>query len=247
MKIDIWDIDGTLTLAHGDMKDTSGFHTYAFWPLITERFTKDLAELRKMIATWDESMKTEKDPTQSSHDMLQRGIETFRDSISHLEIYHFAKETTLKFIQHGIVRKEAITYLEDRINQGITCILSTGSYQDGATGFADALVESGFLSLKARNQLLISGAVIDWKNKKVLHANIRDRKLIGLEKVLGMKLQDIKPHIQAVYADDPWINDRDILSIAPRDAAYVIATSKNRDKELPEGYALTTWPAIIKR
>src|SRR5690348_13763999 len=105
MKIDIWDIDGTLTYVHGDIVDTSGYSSYAFWPLITERFTKDKAIFNKMVVEWEESMKTETDPTASSHRMMQKGIMTFQDTVSAKHIYQFAKETTLTFIQHGVIRK----------------------------------------------------------------------------------------------------------------------------------------------
>lgn len=190
-------------------------------------------------------MKTEKDPTGSSHRMLQRGIDMLCKNITQEHIYCFAKETTLKFITHGVIRKDAVAFLEERVRQGILCVLSTGSYQDGAIGFVDALTESGLISSTTRDSLLISGAVIDWEQKVVVHANVRDRKLIGLEKVTGHKINALKPHIEAVYADDPWINDRDILGIVSKERAYVITTVKNAGKNLPEGYSHTTWPSII--
>lgn len=247
MKIDIWDLDGTLTYAYGDIIDKTGLTTYAFWPLITEQFTQDVDALRQITAEWEESMKTEPDPTGSSHSMLQRGIDTFPENITQQHIYLFAKEITKKFIQHQVIRREAIAHLEERIKQGVLCIISTGSYQDGAFGFVDALIENHLLSITAKNSLLISGAVIDWEKRLVLHANVRDRKLIGIEMVTGKKIGILLPHIEAVYADDPWINDRDILSIVPQERAYVIKTIKNQDKELPLGLRFTSWEEVISR
>lgn len=40
MRIDIWDIDGTITYVHGDIEDTTGLSTYAFWPLNNRTFHK---------------------------------------------------------------------------------------------------------------------------------------------------------------------------------------------------------------
>ena len=77
MRIEIFDIDGTLTYVHGDIEDKTNFSTYAYWPLITNKFAKDKNALKKMIAVWEESMKTEQDQTGSSRRMMQAGIDTF--------------------------------------------------------------------------------------------------------------------------------------------------------------------------
>lgn len=246
MKIEIFDIDGTLTYAYGDICDTTGFKTYAFWPLISEHFTKDIAILIKMIEEWEESMKFEQDHTGSSHLMMQRSIETFRSNVTSTEVRSFAKEVTLLFIEKGVIRKEAIAYLEEKVQQGILCILSTGSYQDGAAGFVDALEESKLISKNTALALYISGAIVDWEKGKLLHANVRERKIIGIERLFDQEISTLKEHIQAIYADDPWINDRDILTLAPQANAFVISTVKNKDKILPNGLLLTTWPLIIE-
>ncbi len=247
MIIKIFDIDGTLTHAYGDIADKTGYETYAFWPLITAHFTKDKDVLNKMIADWEESMNTEKDPTGSSHDMMQKGINTFRSDANGAAVRAFAKGVTLKFIEQGVIRKEAIAYLEKQAKQGVICILSTGSYQDGALGFVDALVEKGLISKETQKALYVSGAVVDWDSFTLLHANVRERKLLGIEAVTGRKISELQQHIKAVYGDDPWINDKDILEIAPPGVAYVITTCKNNNKELPSGYSLTTWNNIIKQ
>jgi hypothetical protein len=248
MKIEIYDIDGTLTYAHGDIEDKTGFKTYAFWPLITERFTKDETVLQKMIDAWEESMKTEEDPTGSSHRMMQAGVDTFHNDVIADMVRQFAKDVTLQFIKHGVIRKEAVAFLEDKIKQGVTCILSTGSYQDGAMGFVDALVETGLLNLtnEARNLLHVTGAIVDWDERKLTHANVRERKLVGIEIVMKQKISVLKPFIEAAYGDDPWINDKDILAIAPKERSYVISTVKNKDKKLPIGLSFSTWEVIIE-
>jgi hypothetical protein len=249
MRIEIFDIDGTLTHAHGDIADQTGCRTYAFWPLITEHFTKDIESLRKSIDTWEESMKEEKDPTGSSHRMMQLGVESFHEGVTPDKVRQFAKETTQHFIKCGVVRKDAIAFLKKKIEDGVICILSTGSYQDGALGFVDALAENGLLELTSESKELlhISGAIVDWDNKKLLHANVRERKLVGIEIVMKQSITALQPYIKAAYGDDPWINDKDILDIAPRERSFVIGTNKNKEKTLPPGYVLNTWPRIIEQ
>jgi len=245
MKIDIWDIDGTMTYVHGDITDTSGYNTYAFWPLISKHFTKDAIQLQQMIDAWEASMKTEPDPTGSSHAMMQKSIETFKENITSQDVSSYAKELTLQFIKHGVIRNEAIQHFEARLSQGVVCILSTGSYEDGARGFVDALIENGMLSKKSAELIRLSGAVVDWEKRILLHANVRERKLTGIEKVMGRNISLFKGNIENVYADDPWVNDQGIISIAPPSGAHVITTVKNKDKQLPSDYRFTTWSSIL--
>jgi hypothetical protein len=249
MKIEIFDIDGTLTYVFGDIPDTTKLKTYSFWPLITERFTKDINILNEMVLAWEESMLTEEDPTGSSHRMMQAGVETFREDVKADDIRQYAKSITLEFINHGVIRKEAIEYLQNRIQNGIVCVLSTGSYQEGAMGFVDALIEKGLLRLEeeSNNMLRVTGALVDWATRTLTHANVRERKLIGIEKVMGQSLNILKPDIEAVYGDDPWINDKDILTLVSKERAYVIRTAKNKDKTLPNGLLHTTWESIIEK
>jgi hypothetical protein len=245
--IEIYDIDGTLTYGFGDIPNLTQFATYAFWPLLTEKFTKDVDGFRKRVREWEESMVTESDPALSSHTMMQEGINTFQENVTHQEIRAFAKEVTLQFIHYGVIREEAIAYLSKKVNLGIVCILSTGSYQDGALGFVDALVETGLITQEAGGALRVSGAIVDWKKRELLHANVRERKIKGIEMLLGDKIENIRPNIAAVYADDPWINDHGILEIAPPEKAFVIQTEKNKNQILPGHYVFSTWRSIIDR
>jgi hypothetical protein len=247
MGIVIYDIDGTLTYLYGDIPDATGYDTYAFWPLISYNFASDATALRKDVANWDESMKTESDPTGSSHKMMQASINTFIFTACADAIRKYAKAITLEFVKCGVLRVEAIQHLERNLEEGNTCVLSTGSYQDGAYGFVDGLIESRLLSPAAGQKILISGAIVDWGSKTLIHANVRERKIAGLENVFKKKIGDFKNEILAVFADDPWINDRDILALAPFNSAYVIETKKNSQKPIPDFCRFTTWAEIVNR
>lgn len=242
----IYDIDGTLTYAHGDIPDVLHLSTYAYWPLISCHFSTDEQALKESIALWEESMKYEIDPTGSSHNMMQRTILTFAESVSERVIRSYAKEITLQFFHCGILRGEAISHLKCNIENGNKCVLSTGSYQDGALGFIDGLVEAGLLSFCNAQKINVSGALIDWETKTLLHANVRERKIIGLEKVLGINADELKQEVVAVFADDPLINDRDILGLAPEGAGYVIQTNKNASMSIPESYKHVSWEEILR-
>ncbi|OGT06124.1 MAG: hypothetical protein A2X78_02005 [Gammaproteobacteria bacterium GWE2_37_16] len=246
MPLIIYDIDGTLTHVHGDIQDTSGCDTYAFWPLISYHFSDNEVELRKMVADWEKSMITENDPVGSSYKIMQAGIQTFRANTNSSSIREYAKQITELFVKHKIIHQKAISHLENSIRNGAVCLFSTGSYQDGAYGFRDGLVASGTITQEIANQILISGAKVDWENKTLLHANVRERKIIGLEQALEKPALEIRNCIKAVFADDPLVNDRDILNLAPPNKAFVITTGRNSTQTIPDRYIRTTWDEIMK-
>ena len=92
MPLIIYDIDGTLTHVYGDIHDTSGCDTYAFWPLISYHFSDNEVKLRKMVADWEKSMVTENDPVGSSYKIMQASIQTFRANTSSSSIREYAKQ-----------------------------------------------------------------------------------------------------------------------------------------------------------
>jgi len=238
----IFDIDGTLTHPFGEIEDTTGFHSYAFWDLLTDEFVESKETFRAEIAAWNESMKTEPDPTGSSHAMMQRAIAEFRAGISGEALRAKAKDITVIFLDAGIVRLEAVSFLKRCLASGETCVLSTGSYLDGAFGFVDALVERDLLTADLLDKLHISGAEVDWASRELLHANVRERKILGLKRCLGV---DELPAIAAVYCDDPEINDKGIYEAAPADCRFVIATERKRERLEALGIPVCTWAEII--
>jgi hypothetical protein len=244
-QIEIYDIDGTLTYCFGDISDTSGLDTYAFWPLVSDYFSKDEKWLRAEAAKWNLSMKHESDPTGSSHRMMQLGIDSFRDGVTVADVRARGRDITRHFLDHDIVRLDAIKYLARSLQQGTIAILSTGSYRDAALGFVDFLIEQDLLPACLGKNLFVSGAVVDWQNKKLEHANVLENKLIGLEKELQLPLKDFQENISAVFADDPFINDRDIVKLAPTGSAYIINTIKNQNQELPSYCTRTSWQQIF--
>lgn len=129
------------------------------------------------------------------------------------------------------------------LEQGNLCILSTGSYYDGAVGFVDALIEEGLLPGDALEKLVISGALVDWRNRTVIHANIADNKIKGLEGAcLAKGCTFVKENVVGIYVDDPEGNDSGICSLNPG-VVRLISTVCNQGKQCG-GFKHTDWATV---
>lgn len=242
----LFDIDGTLTYAFGDISpDRTGLPTYAFWPLLSYHFAADASTLRAAAEAWDQSDKGTGDAfIKSSHDMLQQGINLFRPGVNGAQLRIQAKAITFTLLDHGAVRMDAIAFLRQCLESGDLCILSTGSYEDGAWGFVDALLERNLLpATETQSRLWVSGAQIDWATGTVLHANIAGNKVKGLQALLAQKEHPFDPRaITGIYVDDPTGND-DKLCELNSEKVFVIRTHKNQTN--PE-LKLTEWEEIMR-
>lgn len=242
MALRIFDVDGTLTYVFGEIADKTGFHSYAFWDLLTYTFVISPEEVREEIKAWNESMKTEADPTRSSHEMMQKVILKFKSEITGPDLRLRAKEITFAFVAAGVIRDSALKFLNYCLERGDICVLSTGSYLDGLHGFVDALVEGGLIKSGHLANLRFSGAEINWDSRVLLHANVRERKLVGLRRCLKLEDTETLPAISGVYCDDPLINDKGIYEAVEDGCRFVIRTIKNRGIE---GWRLWDWESIL--
>jgi hypothetical protein len=145
-------------------------------------------------------------------------------------------------VAKGAVRKDAVDYLESRIRAGVTCVISTGIYIEGAAGFVNGLVNAGWLSEASATKIILSGNHTDWETAKVLHMNVDRGKIAGLERAFGQPLAEFQAEITAVFGDDPAINDRAILELGQ--TAFCIPTSKNVHLDLPANCRRATWQEI---
>ncbi len=247
MKIKIYDIDGTLTKVKGDKATSDIFETYAFWPLLSYHFAEDSARLKAEAEAWDRSDKGEGQAfIQSSHDMLQRSIKQFKAGVTGINLQIHAKKITAQFIQEDILRFPGIEHLKRSLEADELCILSTGSYTEGAIGFAEACVERGLIPPDALDKLIISGAVIDWDTRTVQHANIANNKIIGLQERCRQKDYPFSSEaIVGIYVDDPLGNDSGLCSLKP-EAVCLISTVKNQDKASGE-FKPENWEDIMRR
>lgn len=255
MKIYIFDIDGTLTNTDPTLISAAGYSTHAYWDLLTFHFVKNKEALQQDIDAWRPQVKllSEKelkdDFIASSADMMQRALHQMTDNLTEQDIVNYANKITHDFIDADIVVRKAIDFLNEKATTGNVCILSTGSYQSGAIGFLNALSEKNMISYEALDHIMISGAIVDWLQKKLTHANIHNNKIKGLNDLLqaryGFALDSTSRHTEHevyVYADDPEGNDFGILSLAIPENRIVIAHAKNKDST---EYARTTWDEMV--
>lgn len=234
MKLYIFDIDGTLTRTDPELVRASGYTTHAYWDLLTFQFVENKEALKREIDEWRPQVANLGDEAfiTSSADMMQRALLQTVSHLSEQDIVNHAKKITHDFITAEVVIKDAIAFLNSKAEEGHLCILSTGSYQSGAVGFLNALSEAELISSTALNHIMVSGAIVDWERKQLIHANIHNNKVTGLNDLLqekyGFTLDPTNiEHEVYVYADDPYAIDFGILSLTNPEKRYVIAHHKN--------------------
>ena len=131
-------------------------------------------------------------------------------------------------LKHSAVRTAGIAHLRHSLEAGHICILSTGSYLDGAYGFIDAVCEEGLIPKELTDRLVITGAQIDWPSLKVIHANIANNKIKSIQSALesrGLRLNE--EEVDSIAVDDPLGNDSGLCLINPK-AVRVIKTPQNQ-------------------
>lgn len=256
MQIHIFDIDGTITRTDADIVKQAGYSTHAYWDLITYHFATNPTDLAGEIASWrkEVSLLDMDGFITSSADMLERSLQYLPGETTEQDIIARAQRITEDFIEHGVVDDRAVALLNAKANDGNICILSTGSYQSGAIGFLNALYEADMISPAAFENIIVSGAIVDWTKKQVKHANIHKNKIKGLNDILlerfnldlqGTLDQPVDHDIEVyVYADDPSGNDYGILTLAEPERRFVIPNDKNHEESPQLEYNVKTWDEI---
>jgi hypothetical protein len=242
MRVQLFDVDGTLTYSEKDHVNNTKYPSFAFWPLLTFKFCNNPTALRTAIHRWEMSMKTAVDPDQSSFEMMAHTVREFLpDTLTSINFTDYAKKITYDFLAADVIRLEAINYLKECLDNGILCILTTGSYLEGLHGFVQALQAENLLP--SSNNLLLNGAEIDWDRKSLRWPNIgayKTRKIYETLQRLG--IEDYQ--IQAAFGDDPYVNDKGILAMAEQ--GFVIKCHKNAHEPFNEKFIHCTWDDFLK-
>jgi hypothetical protein len=248
--VEIFDLDGTLTedfsTVVGD-KTGLGLKTYSLWNLITRELVADQKKFDIAATEWKQyvTQTPNVDKISSSKTMTEIGASFFPVKHRNSRILQKkATEITNLFYKKGIINLDAIAYLKDRLEQEICCVISTASYKDGAIGFVNSLVNYNLLPKVLAQKILISGTELNWENLTVTHMNVDQNKIVDLERLLKKHYQNNKYEIQAVFGDDPEINDRSLLAIGKY--SFVIKTEKNSAASLPDNCVFADWPTILK-
>lgn len=250
MAIEIFDLDGTLTEEFApEIGDQTGYGltTYSFWNLITRELVVNQSEFDLEAAAWKKMVTTkiEIDKVESSKEMTERGIKLFDQKYQNAAaVRQKAASITKLFFQKGIIIRDAIEYLKYRLSQQVICVISTASYEDGALGFVDGLVDCKLIPQSLSSKIMISGTQIDWSSLRVTHMNVDMNKLLGLERVFNQSMAEIQPRINAVFGDDPAINDRALLDGLCKHG-FVIKNAKNAGLSLPTNCVFASWKDIL--
>ena len=244
--IQLFDVDGTLTYNYIDVKKPpENYDNFSFWHLLSTYFARNLTDFNRAIKAWEESMQNETDVDGSSYTMQAKTVATYlKKDTDAKKMYQYAKSITHDFIVAGAIQITALDYINRCLQKGIYCVFTTGSYLDGLRGFVAALIEANLL--QASPHLLLNGSEVLWQQHKLQHANVGKFKVQKLQQTLTDK--KLTPYrITAAFGDDPYVNDKAILKLAPKNRAFVIESKKNATEKFPPTYIRASWDEIIKQ
>ncbi|CDH47033.1 haloacid dehalogenase-like hydrolase [Candidatus Contendibacter odensensis] len=229
LSIRLFDVDGTITMPGVDI-----------WHLVTRNFAVSPAEFDNAVADWKAGMKQGSCPYTESKKMMKKGLQLMKSGVGDKEVQEEAEKVTLSILH--MVFPGAIEYVKRSIHCGFRVVFATTNYDTGGKGFISALKRAGMLNAGEADAIAVSGSVINWKDREVLHFNMDRGKVRGICEVLGVSQDALGDMIDSSYGDDPSGNDREILRIAPK--AYVIRNNKNKHLQLPSNMQLTDWDFI---
>lgn len=246
-KIQIFDVDGTLTFHEKDRKEflqNTFLPTFSYWALITFNFCTNKKHLKDKINAWETSMIDESDPDLSSLKCLQEIIyHDLQEDLNKNQVKQYAKEITQELIKIGGIRYLAINYINTCLSNNVICVLTTGSYLDGLYGFIESLQQNNLLITS--NNLVLHGAEINWNEKKVIHANVGQYKVKNLTHYLNQLTTSYE--IQAVFGDDPNINDKGLFDLITHNQSFVIRSHKNLINNESFPYIHCDWQEFITK
>jgi hydroxymethylpyrimidine pyrophosphatase-like HAD family hydrolase len=245
-KVLLFDVDGTLTFSEKDKPISQlDYETFAFWPLLSSLFAKSPEDFRGAIKEWEIEMALipAEERDSASFNMMERTIQHFlKKRITAEHIQKKAKEITFDFLNHGLIQTNALNYINACLRENIICVLTTGSYLDGLQGFVETLIQTR--CLKYSPYLLLNGAVVDWKTKKLIKANVGAYKIENLKQTLeDMHITDYE--IMATFGDDPYVNDKALLEMAPKNRAFVIKADKNKQGGFHPDFNHCSWDEFL--
>ena len=228
---DVYDIDGTLTIAGHDL-----------WYLCTRSLSADKDQFDRYVTEWKNEIQSGMAPFDRSLTMMKRGLALLKNGVSSELVAAEVQRITGNLIDEGLVWRQAINFLKGRVRGGTGAVFSTTNYHEGAVGFLLALHLKGWIRQTDLKKIFVSGSRIDWSSRTVSHFNMGSNKVTGLVDALGISEEAVKAKIGCAFGDDPLGSDRELLEIAP--CPYVIKNEKHRYLNLPDRVRLVTWPEV---
>ncbi|CAB9526056.1 Apoptosis-inducing factor 2 [Seminavis robusta] len=231
-RMDVYDIDGTLTRPGYDL-----------WYLTSKALAKDAKDFDARVKEWKQEVADTGEVVKSSGTMMQDTIgRLLRDDFATGQVVQdMARSIVEELIQKGIVFSEWLAFVKERLQEGVTPVLATTNYIEGARAFLEALVRAKWLTQAEADRFVCSGTVVDWKNRTLLHFNINMGKAKGVSEATGISdMEAIHQAVENVFGDDPMGNDYGILTMTNHHA-WVVNTQKNATKALPLGMQRMSW------
>src|SRR5579862_9009823 len=131
MPIEIFDLDGTLTEVDCSL-----------WRLITEKLVEESTMFHSIVDVLrrhvTDNPQIYPSKTAASKYITEEALKMFKyHNRNSKSVKKVAFEITLELFEKKLVRTDAIKYLEYALIKNNTCIISTGSYKEGAIGFIE--------------------------------------------------------------------------------------------------------------
>lgn len=243
--IEIFDVDGTITHVFGEIDNESFYDSYDLWFCVSRALVKDTELFLKEVSIWKKEMESGCDPMILSYEMMQKAINFLIDQNTEDQIYKIGFGISCDFIHKNIMRKDALLYINNRLEHGIDCVFSSANYKEAVISFRDALIHTGLINSKYKENIHIIGSEIDWKLKRLNHINVAQNKVIGLMKYFNISYSDLKLIAKRSFGDDPFFNDLHLLRLCTNNS-YLINTIKNQSYQGNEFNKLD-WDYLIQQ
>jgi hypothetical protein len=131
---DVYNIDGTLTIPGHDL-----------WHLCTRSLSADKYLFDRYVAEWETEIQSGMPLFERSLTMMKRGLALLKSGVSSELIMDQVQQITSNLIDKGLVWREGIDFLNERVRAGVGAVFSTTNYHEGAVGFLLALQHKGWI------------------------------------------------------------------------------------------------------
>ena len=221
-----FDIDGTIT-----------HESFDSWYATTRELVADKEQFDNNIAKWQDTRKLY--PYQASLRMMQSAIDLLPDNLSSKTVYDTAKSLFEVAIDQDKIRFKAIEEMDKHLSQGRRVVLATTSYSEIALALVDVLCDHLLIPNLYKKQISLCGTDIHWKQKIIVHFNMCAGKLEGVSRALGVSQEYIEQNMNFAYGDDPFGNDKQLLTAAKN--SFIVSTKSNKQVDTDELGTRLSW------
>ena len=125
---------------------------------VHEKFVCDRDLFDRYVAEWKREIQSGMAPFERSLTMMKRGLALLKNGVSSELVAEEVQRITSNLIDQGLVWREAINFLKDRVRGGAAAVFSTTNYRQGAVGFLLALHLKGWIRQTELKKIFVSGS-----------------------------------------------------------------------------------------